>query len=320
MIARQTLPTNLQNRRFHVVLGKGGVGRSTVSRILALHFAEQGYRTLLCEVDESEQLSIFFGVRPSKGEQIVLDPSLPSLKGVNLRLEEALKEYGTLKLKFKSLGSRFADHALTRALVALVPGSSDLIAFGKAFHHERERVSRLQGGGLRWDRVIVDAPATGHGLTFLQLPRVIMEMVPTGNLFEESRGMWNLISDTSRSALHLVTTAEPLPISETEEYAFAIQKQGLEIAALWVNKMNTLALDKQFLKMFTQWSESLSGQESMHTLSKLVEWSQDEISSKQILLSQLNHLTAPRIYVPQLIELTPDRLKDVAVLLSPESK
>ena len=63
---------------------------------------------------------------------------------------------------------------------------SDLLMFGKAFNHEREVDGR---GKPIWDHVIIDAPATGHGLTFLKLPSIIAQAIPTGNMHEEAQSM-----------------------------------------------------------------------------------------------------------------------------------
>ena len=128
-----------------------------------------------------------------------------------------------------------SENPLTRALTALVPGVADLVAFGKAFNHERELDSR---GLPLWDRVIIDAPSTGHGLTFVRLPQLISEVVPAGNIRREADEMWNLVSDASRSAVHVVTLAEELPVQETLELWHAFERD-LKITpqALWVNRL-----------------------------------------------------------------------------------
>lgn len=221
-------------RRFHLITGKGGVGKSAVTLALSLELARRGLRTLVCEVGESEMMTRAFEAAPSHSE---IRELTPNLFAVSIRTQEALTEYGALKFKLKALSQLLSENPLTRALTALVPGVADLVAFGKAFNHERERDSR---GLPLWDRVIIDAPSTGHGLTFVRLPQLISEVVPAGNIRREADEMWGLVSDASRSAVHVVTLAEELPVQETLELWRAFESD-LKITpqALWVNRLLT---------------------------------------------------------------------------------
>jgi len=241
LCARLSLPpAELMARRFHLVTGKGGVGKSTVSVLLGLSLALQGKRVLICEVDEREQLAYSFGLAPSGGEQRALDEGELAglLWGVNMKLSSALSEYGALKLKVRALSKLLTENPLTRALITVIPGVGDLVYFGKAFHHEREEGAR---GERVWDAVILDAPATGHGLTFLGLPKLIGELVPIGNLKREADDMWALISDPRRSAIHVVTRPEELPTQEAIELSERLEAElGLHVSALWQNLISPL--------------------------------------------------------------------------------
>jgi len=225
-----TLPSeeNL-NRRFHLVTGKGGVGKSTISMALGMAFSQRGWRTLICEIDHREMMTQAFQVPPSQSEVRSLDDYLSV---VSIDTQSALSEYGALKLKLKALSTLLTENPLTRALVSIVPGSADLIALGKAFNHERERDRR----GYVWDRIIVDAPSTGHGLTFMRLPQVIRDVVPSGNIRGEADEMWALLSDQTRTLIHVVTVPEELPTQETLELWRALEDDvGLSPQVLWVN-------------------------------------------------------------------------------------
>ena len=66
---------------------------------------------------------------------------------------------------------------------------NELLMLGKAFNHEREVDEYNQP---RWDHVIIDAPATGHGITLLGLPNIIADAVPSGNMHDEAILMQSL--------------------------------------------------------------------------------------------------------------------------------
>ena len=123
---------------------------------------------------------------------------------------------------------------MVQSLVQFIPGVNDLLMLGKAFNHEREVDA---AGRPRWDRVIVDAPATGHGVTFFRLPRVIRDAVPTGNLHREASEMWGLLTDRARTAVHLVSIPEELPVQETKELRDRLRDDlGIPLGHLVINK------------------------------------------------------------------------------------
>jgi hypothetical protein len=308
-----TLPDeSVLQRRFHVVTGKGGVGKSTVCATLGMALAMRGQKTLICEVDDRNFFSQAFQSKKSRGH---IEPlSIPlwsgesegargALSAVNIQFDEALSEYGMLKLKVKALSSLFVENPLTRSLLSLVPGVSDLVALGKAFHHERQKDER--GHAPLWDRVIIDAPSTGHGISFLSLPRVIQRAVPFGNLRREADEMWTLLSAPHRAAVHLVTTTEEMPAQETLEL-YQTFCDDLEIypQALWVNR-NLPALFSPPLES----DERVTLERVRHvetaelsSLWTLLDRAQTEIDLAQKNLAPLKRLPMSHAQIPQVAE------------------
>ena len=224
-------------RRFILVTGKGGVGKSTVTSALAVASARRGDKTLVCELNAHEQVSQLLGHEPVGSQVTELEPNLWS---VNIRPDAAMQEYGVMKLRFTALYRLVFDNPLVSALVRFVPGLNDLLMLGKAFNHEREE----RGGQPVWDRIIIDAPATGHGLTFFQLPKIIRDAVPSGNMHRESDEMWRLLTDAERTAIHLVTLPEELPIQETKELHARLRDElELPVGTIFLNRMPVLSLD-----------------------------------------------------------------------------
>ena len=299
-------PEHIQKRRFHIVTGKGGVGKSTVSMALGLAFAQRGLRTLICEIDHREMMTQAFGVPPSHSAIRSLNEYLSV---VSIDTQSALSEYGTLKLKIKALSSLLTENPLTRALVALVPGAADLIALGKAFNHERERDQH----GYIWDRIILDAPSTGHGLTFIRLPQVIRDVVPSGNMRKEADDMWALFSDLTRTAIHVVTTPEDLPTQEALELWKALSEDvGLTPQSLWINMSERLPFTEQAWSTIVKSRKEKSDTALKGTQSAIfyLERRQSDILSHIQYLDRLSDIQAPRAVIPKLPVINPRALCD----------
>lgn len=222
----------LLDRRFILVTGKGGVGKSTVTAMLAHLSASAGRRTLVCELNTREQVATLFGHAPVGGE---ITEVAPNLHVVNIEPARAMEEYGLQKLRFRAVYKLVFDNPVVQSLVRFIPGVNDLLMMGKAFNHERELDSEDEPV---WDCVIIDAPATGHGVSFFRLPQIIRDAVPAGNLHKEAADMWGLLTDPARTAIHLVALPEALPVRETIElHAQLTGELGLPLGHLFVNRV-----------------------------------------------------------------------------------
>lgn len=228
----------LLDRRFVFVTGKGGVGKSTVTALLALLSIRAGHRTLVCELGTHEQIAPMLGHAPVGGQITTVEDRLSI---VNIDPASALEEYGLMKLRFRALYRVVFDNPLVQSLVRFVPGMNDLLMLGKAFNHEREVDAQ---GQPAYDRVIIDAPATGHGVTFFKLPRIIRDAVPAGNMHREAADMWALLTDPLRTAVHLVALPEELPVQETRELRHRLASElGVPLGYLVINMLPPPPLD-----------------------------------------------------------------------------
>lgn len=196
---------SILGRRLLVVSGKGGVGRSTIAAALALAASSRGKRVLVCEVNTKERIPALLGAR-SPGADI--GPLAPGIDSVVVRPHEAMREYALMQLRFRALYNAVFENRLVARFLRFIPSLGELVMLGKILHHVRQ---------ARWDLVILDAPATGHAITFLRVPAVILETVPPGALRNDARWMHDLLVDPAVTAVNFVALPEELPVNETAE-------------------------------------------------------------------------------------------------------
>jgi hypothetical protein len=219
----------LLDRRLLVVTGKGGTGKSTLSAALALAGARRGKKVLVCEVTARERVSDFFG-KPSSGPQI--RELLPNLYSVHVRPREAMREYALMILKYETLYKLAFENAAARYFLAAAPSLAEIVMLGKVWWHATHDLDR---GKPRWDLVVLDAPATGHGMTFLSVPSVFLRLVQDGPLARDMRGMQSLLADPQRCAVSIVTLPEEMPANEAIEMDHALRGAGFPAGPLFLN-------------------------------------------------------------------------------------
>jgi anion-transporting ArsA/GET3 family ATPase len=219
------------DRRFLVVAGKGGVGKSAVAGALGLRAAQAGRRTVIAELNARSAVPALFGVEGSTYEPTQLDENLYT---VHVEPDPALHEYALRKLRFEALYKLVFKNDGVRRFLDVIPGMRELLLLGKAFDLEREQ----RGGQPTWDTVVVEAPATGHGVSLLRLPQVILAVVDKGPMAEEAKRMRALLEDESRTSMVIVTLLEEMPVRETLElYTSATESLHMPMSPLIVNRV-----------------------------------------------------------------------------------
>ncbi len=199
-----------------IVTGKGGVGKTSVSAALALAAARSGRRVLAVEVGRDPEIPALVD---DSVECLLLDP------------HEALAEYLELQLGFGSLVRRVTRHRGFRQLLEGAPGWRELISVGKVWHLV-ERADPESGP----DFVVVDAPATGHSLTFLDVPRVASSAVRSGPLHRHARAVEDLLRDPDRCVLLPVSRPEELAARECVDLVDRLRRElGLSVDRVAVN-------------------------------------------------------------------------------------
>jgi anion-transporting ArsA/GET3 family ATPase len=222
-------PPALLDRRLLVVTGKGGTGKSTVSAALALAASRKKKRVLVCEVTARERVSELFG-RPPSGPQI--HKLFEDVYSVHVRPPEAMREYGIMVLRSETLYNLVFERRWVRYFLNAAPSLAEIVMLGKvAWHAGRE----MEHGRPRWDLVVLDAPATGHGLTFLSVPEVFLSIVKEGPLARDMKFMDSMLKDADRTRTCIVTLPEEMPANEAIEMHRALAQRGFPQGVLFLN-------------------------------------------------------------------------------------
>jgi anion-transporting ArsA/GET3 family ATPase len=220
---------DLLARRLLVLSGKGGVGKSLVGTALAVAAHRRGKRVLLVEVDTPAvaEAGRFLGAGPGGG---ILRELRPGLSSVNLQPDAVMEEYVRHVVPMDFLARKVLDSPVYHRFFAAAPGLRELMVLGKVMMLEDARSG--WGRAPRYDLVVLDSPATGHGLAFLKVPLAAADTVPVGPV----GGILELLRDPARSALVVVAIPEEMAVVEALEFhQMAVEQVGMTARAVVLN-------------------------------------------------------------------------------------
>jgi anion-transporting ArsA/GET3 family ATPase len=201
---------SLTAARVVVVAGKGGVGKTTVTAVIARAASDAGLRVLVVELDGKPALA-----------QLVPDLEVMSISAPQA-LDEYLRDNG-----FARIAKRLNRTGVIDMVGTAAPGIDDIVVLGK--------IKQLERSG-QWDLVVVDGPAAGHAITFLTSAAGLADSVRSGPVRAQADDVLELLHDPRRCQVVLVTLAETTPVNEVIETAFALEDQvGVQLGPVVVN-------------------------------------------------------------------------------------
>jgi len=225
--------------RLHVVTGKGGTGKSTVAAALALALASRGKNVLLCEVEGRQGIARMFDVDPLPFEERRLTTGLPKADGepgvvhaLHIDPESALLEYLKLYYKLGRAGRALERFGVIEFATTIAPGVRDVLLTGKLFEAV-ERNARNKGA-IDYDAVVLDAPPTGRIVQFLNVSNELAGLAKVGPVKAQSDTMMTLFR-SARTAVHLVTVLEEMPVQETVDGIAHLRQARLPVGGVIVN-------------------------------------------------------------------------------------
>lgn len=220
----------LAQRKLIVVTGKGGVGKTALTACLGRFLAARGRRTLVFEVDPRENLHQMLGIPPSGGEIVEAGERLLLQ---NLHPREVVDAIVRERLKLEMLIRRVLESPVYQHFAEGAPGLKEVAILGHALRLLR-RLSGLHLSGV--DTVVLDAPATGHGVSMLTAPGLLSDVIQSGPFGEMGRELAEFVADAEQCGVVVVTTAEEMPVQEALELRRALDERlGRRAELLIVN-------------------------------------------------------------------------------------
>lgn len=222
--------------RLHVVTGKGGTGKTTAAGALAIALATGGHRVLLVEVEGRQGLAQLFDVAPLTYDEqrIATAPKNGEVYGLAIDAREAMHEYLNIYYKLGRAGRALDRLGFVDFATTIAPGLRDVLLTGKTYEATRRRDAH---GSFVYDSVVLDAPPTGRIARFLDVNSSVTSLARMGPINRQAQQIIDLVQ-SPRTAVHMVTLLEEMPIQETVDAVDELQAASIHVGGVIVNQVH----------------------------------------------------------------------------------
>jgi anion-transporting ArsA/GET3 family ATPase len=237
--------TDWDDVRLHVVTGKGGTGKTTVAGALALALASNGKTVLLCEVEGRQGIAQLFDVPPLPYEErrIASGPKDGGdVYALAIEPEAALLEYLAMYYHLGRAGKALDRFGVIDFATTIAPGVRDVLLTGKVYEAVRRNVRSKEA--RRYDAVVLDAPPTGRIAQFLNVNSELAGLAKVGPIRNQADTVMTLLR-SKRTAVHLVTVLEDMPVQETADGIEQLREDRLPVGGVIVNLVRRAELDEE---------------------------------------------------------------------------
>lgn len=241
----------------HVVTGKGGTGKTTVAAALAMSLAHEGRRTLIVEVEGRQGIAQLFDTPPLPYEErrVAVAPGGGEVWALAIDAQEALLDYLETFYNLRRAGAALRKMGAIDFATTIAPGLRDVLLTGKAIEvvRRKDKTSGKDGKDGKdgkhqsYDAVVLDAPPTGRIAQFLNVNTEVSGLAKVGPIRNHADLVMSVIA-SPRTAVHLVTLLEEMPVQETMDGVAELQQDGLPVGGVFVNMTRTPVLTEEQLR------------------------------------------------------------------------
>ncbi len=229
--------------QLHIVSGKGGTGKSTVAAALALGLAARGKTVLLCEVEGRQGIAQMFDVPPLPYEERLLaggPAGAGDVYALAIDAESALLEYLDMYYRLGRAGRALDRFGVIEFATTIAPGVRDVLLTGKVY--EAANRNKRNRDARSYDAIVLDAPPTGRITQFLNVNNELAGLAKVGPIKAQADTVTSLLR-SPRTAIHLVTVLEEMPVQETADAIAELRAAGLPVGGVVVNMVRPQDLD-----------------------------------------------------------------------------
>jgi anion-transporting ArsA/GET3 family ATPase len=191
---------NAKTRRLYIFTGKGGVGKTTLSKAFVRYLNEHDHEAVYLTF-KNQSLS---ESHREKNSEVIVNGT----REISLDLEDCARGYIEKRLNSKMIAGWVVKTPFFRALINMVPGFNYLIYLGKVLEMGRDNPRLI---------IVLDAPASGHALTMVESTTNFQNIFESGVIFEDTRKMLSRLNDPEYTKINVISLASQMSWQEAIE-------------------------------------------------------------------------------------------------------